>query len=147
MKKIYLVDENLDEFAGKRGRPRKVKEPGGDNWYADEDEFDSPDMAGPEQIEDVELEDEVSDIALIKQLTKMLDNELTFPEFSRGSVNFKIRGSGEKIEGVPLAKLSGGEAFLFKTLTGMKKIKVEDMIIESYSGQQKFVSESFKDYE
>lgn len=142
MKKIYLVDENLNEFAGRRGRPRKVKEPEGDNWYSADDEFDAPE-AGPEQIEDVELEDEVTDIAVQKQIQKRLENELLAPEFNRVSVKFRSPdGQGE---GVPMAKL--GDAFLLKLKSGgMKKVKVADMMAESVS-PRKFVGESFKDYE
>jgi hypothetical protein len=144
MKKIYLVNENLDEFAGRRGRPRKVKEPeaGGDNWYAADDEFDAPE-AGPEQIEDVELEDEVTDIAIQKQIQKRLEHELTSPEFNRVSVRFRSpTGVGE---GVPMAKL--GDAFLLKLKSGgMKKVRIADMMAESVE-PRKFVGESFKDYE
>jgi len=143
MKKIYLVDEKLNEFAGRRGRPRKVKEPEGDNWYGSDDEFDAPEV-GPEQIEDVEIEDETVDLAFVKQLTKRLENELAAPEFNRGALKFTVRSTGERINGVPMAKMGGG--FLFKTPGGMKKVKVEDMIIESKK-EKKFVGESFKDYE
>ena len=143
MKKIYLVDEKLNEFAGRRGRPRKVKEPEGDNWYGSDDEFDAPEV-GPEQIEDVEIEDETVDLAFVKQLTKRLENELAAPEFNRGALKFIVRSTGERINGVPMAKMGGG--FLFKTPSGMKKVKVEDMIIESKK-EKKFVGESFKDYE
>ena len=142
MKKIYLVDENLNEFAGRRGRPRKVKEPEGDNWYSADDEFDAPE-AGPEQIEDVELEDEVTDIAIQKQIQKRLENELAAPEFNRVSVRF--RSAGGVGEGVPMAKM--GDAFLLKLKSGgMKKVKVVDMMAESVA-PKKFVKESFKDYE
>ena len=143
MKKIFLVDEDLNEFA-KRGRPRKPKDE--DEWYSADDEFDTPDP-GPAQIENVELEDEVTDIAIIKQITKMLNNELKFPEFNRGFVKFKIRSTGELFKGIPLAKLGNGESFLFKNKKGMKKVKLSDMIMESYNNQQTYVSESFKDYE
>ena len=142
MKKIYLVDEKLNEFAGRRGRPRKVKDPEGDNWYSADDEFDAPE-AGPEQIEDVELEDEVTDIAIQKQIQKRLENELSSPEFNRVSVKFRSpEGVGE---GVPMAKM--GDAFLLKLKTGgMKKVKIADMMAESVA-PKKFVGESFKDYE
>jgi hypothetical protein len=144
MKKF--VDQNLNEFA-KRGRPKKVKEPEmGDDWYNADDEFDSPE-AGPEEIEDVEIEDEVTDAALVRQITKTLNNELEIPEFSRGELKFRVRSTGDKIKGIPLAKLQGGEAYLFKTQNGMKKVRVDDMIVESFKGPKKFVSESFKDYE
>jgi hypothetical protein len=151
MKKMF-VDESLNEFAKKRGRPRKIKEidpeQERDDWYeaSDEDEFDA-DEVGPEQIEDIELEDEVTDIALVKKITKTLDNELQIPEFSRGILKFKVRSTGENIKGSPMAKMSGGEAYLFKTQNGMKKIRVDDMIVESFKGPVKYVSESLKDYE
>jgi len=153
MKKVYLIEENLNEFA-RRGRPRKSRAPKAinddpemeDSWYSADDEFDS-DEVGPEQIEDVELEDEVTDLAIQKRLAKMLDNELKISEISRGALNFTKRSTGENISGVPLARLSDGEAYLFKTKSGMKKARLDDMVVEGYTGQQIFVSESFKDYE
>lgn len=146
MKKKYFVDESLNEFA-RRGRPKKIKEPDmEDDWYKADDEFDE-EPTGPEQIEDVEIEDEVTDAALVKKITKTLDNELRIPEFSRGELKFKVRSSGDKIKGVPLAKLQGGEAYLFKTPGGMKKVRVDDMIVESFKGPVQFVSESIKKYE
>ena len=147
MKKNYFVSESLNEF-GKRGRPKKVKEPEmEDDWYAADDDFDADEPAGPEEIEDVELEDDVMDAALVRKITKTLDNELQIPEFSRGELKFKVRSTGEKVKGIPMAKMGGGEAYLFKTPQGMKKIKLEDMIVESFKGPKKFVSESYKDYE
>jgi hypothetical protein len=147
MKKKYFVDESLNEFA-KRGRPRKIKPAPeeSDDWYSADDEFDSAEI-GPEQIEDVELEDEVTDAAIVKQITKTLDNELKIPEFSRGILKFKQRSTGDKIKAVPMAKLQGGEAYLFKTANSMKKVRVDDMILESFKGPIKFISESLNDYE
>jgi len=155
MSKKYFVNESLDEFAGKRGRPRKARAPKaisgnpeeeGDDWYNADDEFDSEEL-GPEEIEDVEIEDEAADEAIMKRVTRMLSNELSFPEFNRGALKFRIRNTGETINGVPMAAMSGGSAFLFKTPTGMKKVKLEDIIVESFTNSKKFVSESFKDYE
>ena len=132
MKKIYLVNESLDEFAGRRGRPRKnaprrapkaIADEFGDepedNWYAADDEFDADDGPGPEQIEDVELEDEVTDIAIQKQIQKRLENELASPEFNRVSVKFRSPTGVD--QGIPMAKM--GDAFLLKLKNGgMKKI-------------------------
>lgn len=157
MSKKYFVYESLDEFAGKRGRPRKARAPRaiagdpeeeGDDWYNADDEFDS-DSDGPSaaDIEDVEIEDEAADAAIMKKVTRMLNNELSFPEFNRGALKFRIRNSGETVSGVPMASMSGGSAFLFKTPTGMKKVKLEDIIVESFTNEKKFVSESFQDYE
>jgi hypothetical protein len=146
MSKIYLVDESLNEFA-KRGRPKKVKEEPEmeDNWYSADDEFDAPEV-GPEEIEDIELEDEVTELSIQKQLKKMVDNELTIPEASRALLKVTKRSTGEVIEGRPLAKLSAGEAVLVSTKAGPKKVRFDDMIVESSQPTQ-YVSESFKDYE
>jgi len=145
MKKF--VDQNLNEFAKRRGRPKKVKDPEErDDWYDADDEFDSAE-SGPEEIEDVEIEDEVTDAAMVRQITRTLNNELEIPEFSRGQLKFKQRSTGEKIKAIPMAKLSKGEAYLFKTPMGMKKIRVDDMIVESFKGPKKFVHESLKPYE
>ena len=158
MKKIYLVNESLDEFAGRRGRPRKnaprrapkaIADEFGDepedNWYAADDEFDADDGPGPEQIEDVELEDEVTDIAIQKQIQKRLENELASPEFNRVSVKFRSPTGVD--QGIPMAKM--GDAFLLKLKNGgMKKVKVQDMMAESikYKKYKKFVAESFNQY-
>ena len=148
MKKIYLVNESLDEFAGRRGRPRKVREPetgAEDNWYAADDEFDSPEV-GPEQIEDVELEDEATDVAIQRQIKKRLEHELTSLEFNRVSVKFRSPTGID--QGIPMAKM--GDAFLLKTKSGgMKKVKIQDMMAESLKPKKykKFVAESFKHYE
>jgi hypothetical protein len=151
MKKKF-VNESLNEFSKRRGRPKKVKEPemdpeAEDTWYSADDEFDSDEEMGPEQIEDVEIEDEVTDAAMTRRITKTLNNELAIPEFSRGQLNFRVRSTGEKIKGIPMAKMGGGDAYLFKTPKGMKKVRVNDMIVESFKGPVKFVGESLKDYE
>ena len=145
--KIYLVNENLDEFA-KRGRPPKKRAADTeDDWYSAEDEFDAPEV-GPEQIEDIEIEDEVTDLSVQRQLKKMVKNELGFSEPNRGVLSIVQRSSGQRIEGKPLALLSGGEAVLLSTKTGPKKVRFDDMIMESYEKKDsKYVSESFRDYE
>lgn len=164
MKKDYFIEEDLNEFA-KRGR-RKLSKPiepianidddlemeddVEDNWYKADEEDDYME-AEPEQIEDVSLEDETANVALMNQFRKMIDNELKLPEFSRGTVEFKLKPTKEIIKGVPLTKLANGQAVLFKTPSGMKKVKMEDILLEGLQRKEKtiitFVSESFKDYE
>jgi len=143
MKKIHFVDENLSEFA-RRGRPPKVKKDMEDDWYASDDEFDNQEV-GPSQIEDVKIEDATIDKGLIKEITRLINNELKISEFNRGELQFKLRTTGEKIVGVPMASLSNGKSYLFKTRKGLKKVKVNDMIFESLKEKQ-FVSESFKNH-
>src|SRR6056297_1625920 len=112
MKKF--VDQNLNEFA-RRGRPKKVEETEmKDDWYDADDEFDAPE-SGPEEIEDVEIEDEVSDAATVRRITRTLNNELDIPEFSREELKLKKRSTRENIRRIPLAKLAKGESYLFKT--------------------------------
>lgn len=148
MKKIFVA-EDLNEFA-KRGRPRKSRTPEmEDNWYSADDEFDSGEIAEPESIENVEIEDEAIDYAVLNRFKRMIDNELKLPEVDRAIADFTLKSTGEKIKGTPLAKLSGGEAILFKTPKGMKKVNIADIILESAGNrlQIKYVSESIKDYE
>ena len=146
MKKKVFVSEHLHEFA-KRGRKPKVKEPQeGDDWYSADDEFDTPAMVGPEEIEDVTIEDDVADASVMKKVAKVLDNELSVSEFNRGALSFRIRKTGEKVNGIPMAKMGGGKSYLFKTKTGMKKVNLEDILAESEQ-PKKFVAESIKDYE
>jgi hypothetical protein len=127
---IFLVEESLNEFA-KRGRKPKTRLrniEGGDTDKWGDDEEDA-ELTGPEEIEDIEIEDEVGNPNL--DVAKMLNHELQVPEFSRAFIKFKVLGTGEKVRGVPMAKMGGGTAYLFKTASGLKKVKLTDMIMES----------------
>lgn len=115
MKKF--VAESLDESLelnemGRRGRPRK---------QSAEFDMDKP------SIENIDNIGSSEDLALTSQIEKMLTNELSVGEFSRGTLDFTIKSTGEKISGVPLVKMGGGKSFLFKTPNGMKKVQVNDM--------------------
>jgi len=137
-----LYFESLNEFA-RRGRPKKAT----DDVYVDDEEFD----VEPEQISDVELEDEVSDLALQNRLKRALDNELKVPEYGRAHLQFIYKPTKQRFDAVPLAKLSGGKAYLFKTDDGLKKINLNDILLEEsiqYDSDKKafLVSESFEDY-
>lgn len=147
MKKKYFVEENLNEFA-RRGRPKKRQIETGDKWYSSEDEFDNEDIEGPEHIEDVNLKDETLDFAPMNIFKRKINNKLKLPESDRKVIDLRLK-TGEKISGIPLAKLSGGEAVLFKTEKGMKKVKVDDIIFESANETKPklFVKESIKYYE
>lgn len=113
-----MVAESLPESineAGRRGRPRKNSR---------EFDIDNP------SIENIDSIGSTEDSSLTDQLSKMLSNELSAPEFSRGVLDFIIKSTGEQISGIPLVKMSGGKAFLFKTPNGMKKVKVNDIRLD-----------------
>ena len=104
-----------------------------------------------EQVDDVDIEDEVSDLALQNRLKRALDNELKVPEYSRAHLQFIYKPTKQRFDAVPLAKLSGGKAYLFKTEDGLKKINLGDIVLEEsiqYDNDKKvfLVSESFEDY-
>lgn len=131
IKNIFLVEESLNEFA-KRGRKPKNRMrniEGGDTDKWGDDEEEGGELGGPEQIEDIEIPDEVGNPNL--DVAKMLNHELQVPEFSRAFIKFKVLGTGEKVKGIPMAKMGGGTAYLFKTASGLKKVKLTDMILES----------------
>jgi len=139
MKKIFMIEESLDEFA-KRGRPKKrdkgskalrgIDAPDSWNNLDDEEEVtddidvDISDMA---DVEEIEVEEDIFD----DQLFKTLNIEVKLPEFSRRILKFRIKGNLEKIQhGVPMAKI-GDNAFLFKLKDGnMKKIFLRDIVLE-----------------
>lgn len=125
---------DINEFARKRGRPRKkpkgIDSP--DAWGDDDSDFEGevdpdiittpPDIDYPEEEEDTE-----EDLKFYKKLKKILRNELSIPEFNRGYVEFKLKSTGEMIKGIPMAELK--DAFLFKVNDKLRKIKINDMII------------------
>jgi hypothetical protein len=96
--------------------------------YSDDDEEDEQEFISPKTIEAVELEDEIGETD--DDLVKALNNELRSPEYARASIEFKIRGTNDTIEGIPISQLGGGTAYLFKTPDGkLKKVKVQDIIL------------------
>ena len=127
LKDVAFGGKEIFEFAKRRGRPRKKAAGIGatDAWGDDDDEFDV-ELDGPDKVEDVELEDEL-DLKFYEKLRKTLRNELSSPEFNRGYVAFKIRPTGEKVKGIPMAETKDG--FLFKVKGNIRKVKLTDMII------------------
>jgi len=100
----------------------------------------------PIVMDDYDEDDEDDSISYVSPVEAKIDNLLKTPEFSREPLEFKLKGTEEFIEGIPMAKMSGGTAALFKTISGeLKKIPLSDIIIESkkYKG---WVGESLEDY-
>jgi len=116
MKMKNLVEESFDEYIKHN---LILKE---DVWDMEEEPMEL------EKIEDVSIDDEIMDMS---ELVKALNNELNSPEFNRVLLNFKLMSTGEEISGITMAKLSNGNSFLFKTENGLRKINVDDIILES----------------
>ncbi len=116
-----FVDEDLVEFVKRDGD------------YDREEFIESTDAITEEapEISDEDIENELSGTTEMENLNHAIDNEIATPEFSRVALNFKLKGSEEDISGVPMARMAGGEFVLFKTPGGLRKIFVNDIIIES----------------
>jgi len=147
--KKKLVGESLDENEYKTGEngnyimnsPQYEEDMNDEKFVKEDIEFDElnmDDVGSPEDIQDIEIQ--------AGDLMTAIDNELTIEkDIDRAILDFKLKGSGEIISGVPMAKLGGGEYILFKTDDGLQKIKVSDMIVESQKPTT-WVSESLEDY-
>lgn len=135
-----MIEESLYEFS-KRGRPKKGKKPllkmrginSPDEWNNLDDEeiinnIDVVDTSDMENAEEIEVEND----EFGGELETALNNEIEIPEFNRRTLTFHLSGDLEKIyNGVPMAKMGNGEAFLFKLDDGkLKKIFLKDIIVE-----------------
>jgi len=119
-------DEEMDKF---------VKETFEDpNWERDELNLDD---VGDEEIRPVDYE--------AGDLMTAIDNELEIPEIDRAILDFNLRGTGEIISGIPMAKMSNGESILFKINDEIRQIKVSDIISESQKPKE-WVEESLLEY-
>lgn len=116
-----------------------------DEWEKPEEEEELPDEIKSitiEPEEDIEVED-FSD-----ELKDLFDSELEMKEFNRTNFEFKViprngnRGSSpERVEGVPMAKLSNNN-YIFKTPDGMRKFNLRDIVlIESKNSKGKILNE------
>jgi len=137
-----MIEESLYEFS-KRGRPRKhgkksskkmrgidAPDSWGDVESEDEEVLDDidVDVSDMTNAEEIEVEEDVFD----DKLQRALSNEVKIPEFSRRVLRFRLKEKPRKIlNGVPMAKMGTGNAFLFKLNDGkMKKIFLRDIIVE-----------------
>jgi hypothetical protein len=132
-----LVSENFEEFLGEDFEPTSDLEDSSDLdiWG----EIDLQELQDPD--------DEKIDSSYQDELIKMFRNELLIPEFSR--TPFKIISNGEEAEGIPMAELSTGDAFLFKINGQIKKIKLSDISINEakrINGEDIETSYDFSDY-
>ena len=137
-----MIEESLYEFS-KRGRPKKGNKKSSkkmrgidapDSWgdveSEDEEVLDDidVDVSDMTNAEEIEVEEDVFD----DKLQRALSNEVKIPEFSRRVLRFRLKEKPRKIlNGVPMAKMGTGNAFLFKLNDGkMKKIFLRDIIVE-----------------
>lgn len=145
-----LVGESLDENEYKDGRhgdyimnsPQyEEEEPEPEKFvketYDEYDELNLDDLDSEEDIEAISVES--------PDLMTAIENELKIPETDRAFLDFKLKGTGEEVSGVPMAIMNDGNYILFKIGDSIEKIKVDDMIIESQK-PIKWVSESIEDY-
>ena len=161
MKKF--VKENLDEsiqYEGYIGDEYDEYMDDIDGDDIDGDDIDPEDLYGDvavshgekepyERIDGLNVKDDESiedEISYVPEVERRIDNLLKASEFNREPLEFKIKRSGEFIEGIPMTKLSGGQAVLFKTSDGgLRKVLVSDIVLESKKFK-KWVGESLEDY-
>lgn len=137
-----MIEESLYEFS-KRGRPKKGKKsfeklrgintPDSWNDLEDEEIIDDIDVDTSDMVntEDIEVEESGFNDDNY-ELQMALTNELEMKEISRRTLTFSLKQDPEKIlNGVPMAKMGNGEAFLFKLDDDkLKKIFLKDIIVE-----------------
>jgi len=130
MKKI--VNESLFEFNQSRINATDSWEEPEEDEIVDDIDIDTSDM---DNAEEIEVEDEPFD----DELSAALSVEIKVPEYNRASLQFSVKGNDDEIlSGVPMAKLSGGSAFLFKMQDGsMKKFYLKDLIVEQKKTKRK----------
>jgi hypothetical protein len=156
--KIMMIEESLYEFS-KRGRPKKGSKKSSkkmrgidapDSWgdveSEDEEVLDDIDVSDMTNAEEIEVEEDVFD----DKLQRALSNEVKIPEFSRRVLRFRLKENPRRIiNGVPMAKMGSGNAFLFKLDNGkMKKIFLRNIIVEQEKrndGRAYFINEKFKE--
>lgn len=112
-----------------------------------EDEVTPEELEGfpdPEFSEDENGEEYIEVENSMDQIQKFFRTEISIPEYSRISYLLKFK-DGREVEGVPMAELSTGDAFLFKVEGQLKKIKLADLqnVEEVFQEESEEVSEDF----
>jgi hypothetical protein len=127
---------------------KAVSENINDFLHEQEYEFDA-ELSDVEPIEDVDFSEEEDGEEYIEiestmdKMRKVFGNELKTPEYSRLSYLLKLK-DGSKIEGVPMAELPSGDAFLFKINGQIKKIKLENIYnFSAIDLEEEIVNEDF----
>jgi hypothetical protein len=140
-KKIMMVEESLYEFS-KRDKNKKRGIDAPDEWKDLEDEDEvvddiNVDTSDMETADEIDIDD--NNTIAVDDIKIALNNELKIPEFNRRTLTFRLSGDLEKTyNGVPMAKMEKGEAFLFKLDDGkIKKIFLKDIIVEQKKGSSK----------
>lgn len=143
-----MADRIPKEKNIKRNNMKKaVSENINDFLHEQEYEFDA-ELSDVEPIEDVDFSEEEDGEEYIEiestmdKMRKVFGNELKTPEYSRLTFLLKLK-DGSKIEGVPMAELPSGDAFLFKIDGQIKKIKLENIYNFSVMEEEEIVNEDF----
>lgn len=98
----------------------------------DDSSDENMDVEYEENIEDVDFpEDEEGEEYIevengLDEMNRDFNRQIELPEYTRTPFIIKLKDKRE-IEGVPMAKLSSGQGFLFKIEGQIKKIRVEDI--------------------
>lgn len=142
-RKVRMIEETLNEFSDRLKKDKDFAKmmqdlDATDSWdeeQEDEEEIadidvDTSDM---ESAEEIEIDDTLSN----DELQISLKNELKIPEFNRSTLTFRISGDLENVyNGVPMAEMSKGDAFLFKMDDGkLKKVYLKDIVLEQQKGK------------
>jgi hypothetical protein len=138
-KKIRMIEETLNEFSDRLKKNKDFAKMMqdldiNDSWDEEEKEEEEEivginvNTSDMESAEEIEVDDTMSD----DELQIALNNELKIPEFNRSILTFRISGDLENIyNGVPMAQMTNGEAFLFKMNDGkLKKVYLKDIVLE-----------------
>jgi hypothetical protein len=136
-----LVSENFEDFLNEN----EINEHHLDSELESEEDIDVIEDVMPEDMADTESEEEIEYFNDLDELKKYLHNELVVPEYSRTPLTCRIPGQGE-MEGIPMAELSNGEAFLFKINGQIKKVKIQDILINENLNEEFSRDESFDNY-
>jgi len=83
----------------------------------------------PESMEVADPNETVDDGAMQDEFEAAIRNELTVPEYSRQGVSFRLKGTKDVIEALPMAQLKNG-AYLMKVGDKFKKFNINDIIEE-----------------
>jgi len=99
----------------------------------------------PEYNDGEDFSDDDNDLIIQDEFEVALRNELTVPEYSRRTVSFREKGSGELIDAVPMARLKDG-AYLMKVGDKFKKFDINNIIEESFKSKKKLNEGSVDDF-
>jgi hypothetical protein len=116
------------------------------DWQRGNDDYDEYDELNMDDVENPDYSEFEKPTDLdAGDLPSIIDNELDVSEPDRATLDFRMKNSKEMVSGIPMAKMGDG-SILFKTEDGLRKINLNDIVVESQKPKT-WVSESLNDYE